>query len=123
MTKPTELEEAVLKMMLEGEDDVRPILRQQLPCLQVSSREFTGVGFFSHLTVDSEVPRVVGEAKFTLGGVEGTADNVEHGFGFVLFVENGVLATLEGFTYDEPWPSEVRRLRLTCSRGFEPGQQ
>ena len=108
-------------MMLEGEDDVRSVLRQQLRCLQVSSREFTGVGFFSHLTVDSKVPRVVGEPKFILGDVEGTADNVEHGFGFVLFVEDGALSMLEGFTYDEPWPSEFQGLRLTCSRSFAKG--
>jgi hypothetical protein len=34
-------------------------------------------------------------------------DGVAHGVGLVLFVEEGRLALLEGFTYDDPWPDEI----------------
>jgi hypothetical protein len=41
-----------------------------------------------------------------------------HGAGFVVFIDQGRLAVLEGFTYDEDWPPEgtpwlVRRVPIT----------
>jgi hypothetical protein len=34
-------------------------------------------------------------------------DGVRDGVGLVLFVEDGRLDLLEGFTYNDPWPSEI----------------
>jgi hypothetical protein len=47
--------------------------------------------------------------------VNGTAANVRHGLGFLLFVIDGVISMLEGYTYDDPWPLEVEGLVLTYS--------
>ena len=35
--------------------------------------------------------------------------------GFLLYVKNGVLSALEGYTYDEPWPDELHGLKLSYS--------
>ncbi|SRR5713101_7641627 len=113
MTKLTTLEDRVLEMLLGGEDEILAILRLQAKQLQVSSREMTGVGFYAEFVVPSEVPRVPGRPTFKLGDVNGTADNVNHGLGFLLYVKNGALSMLEGYTYDEPWPDDVRGLVLT----------
>ena len=87
----TALEAQVLEMMLEGQDDVRAVLRQQLRLLRVSSREFSGVGFFTAFVVQSDAPRITGLPALQVGNVEGSADNVNHGLGFVLFVKDGAL--------------------------------
>jgi hypothetical protein len=112
----TALEAQVLEMMLEGQDDVRAVLRQQLRLLRVSSREFSGVGFFTAFVVQSDAPRITGLPALQVGNVEGSADNVNHGLGFVLFVKDGALSMLEGYTYDEPWPDEVCELKLSESK-------
>jgi hypothetical protein len=39
-------------------------------------------------------------------------DGLKHGAGFALWIENGMLATLEGFSYDERWPETVNRYSL-----------
>ena len=65
--------------------------------------------------IPSLLQRVNLRQTFTLGDVHGAADNVKHGLGFVLFVVDGVLSMLEGYTYDEPWPDEPRGLILTYS--------
>jgi hypothetical protein len=117
MTGLTTLEEQVLEMLLRGQDEVLDVLRQQVKDAQVSSREFTGVGFFTNFEVPAEVPRVRARPKFELGDVNGMADNVKHGLGFLLFVNDGALSMLEGYTYDEPWPDEIRGLVLTYSTG------
>src|ERR1700675_3240531 len=115
MTNLTTLEDQVLEMLLRGEDWVLSVLRQQAKQLQVSSRKMTGVGFYTEFVVPSEVPRVPGRPTFKLGDVNGTADNVKHGLGFLLYVKDGALSMLEGYTYDEPWPDDVRGLVLTYS--------
>ena len=115
MTNLTTLEDQVLEMLLRGEDAVLSVLRQQAKQLQVSSRKMTGVGFYTEFVVPSEVPRVPGRPTFKLGDVNGTADNVKHGLGFLLYVKDGALSMLEGYTYDEPWPDDVRGLVLTYS--------
>ena len=117
MTGLTTLEEQVLEMLLRGQDEVLDVLRQQVKDAQVSSREITGVGFFTNFEVPAEAPRVKARPKFELGDVNGMADNVKYGLGFLLFVNDGALSMLEGYTYDEPWPDEIRGLVLTYSTG------
>jgi hypothetical protein len=113
MNNLTTLEQQVLDMLVHGQNEVLTILRQQAQKLQVSSREMTGVGFYSEFLVPPDVPRVPGDPTFKLGDVNGTADNVSHGLGFILYVKNGALSMLEGYTYDEPWPDDARGLVLT----------
>ena len=104
-------------MLLRGDNEVLAVLRQQAKEAKVSSRKMTGVGFFTEFDVPPQAPRVMGRPTFKLGDVNGTADNVKHGFGFVLFVADGALSMLEGYTYDEPWPDELRGLILKYSTG------
>lgn len=104
-------------MLLRGDNEVLAILRQQLKDIGVSRREMTGVGFFTELVIPPPVPRIPGRPTFKLGDVNGTATNVDHGFGFLLYVKDGALSALEGYTYDEPWPDEYYDLVLTYSTG------
>lgn len=112
MRSLTILEKQVLEALLSGHDEVLAILRQQAKQLGVVSREMTGAGFYTEFLVPPAAPRVPGDPTFKLGDVNGTADNVRHGLGFLLYVEGGVLSILEGYTYDEPWPEVVRGLVL-----------
>jgi len=116
-TALTSLEDQIIRMLLEGEDAVLAVLRQQAQQVRVSSRKTTGVGFFTDLVLDAEALRVPGRPSFKLGDVNGAAENVKHGLGFLLYMEDGALSMLEGYTYDEPWPDELRGLVLTYSGG------
>jgi hypothetical protein len=117
MSKLTILEDQVLQMLLRGEDEVVSVLRLQASHADASSRKMTGVGFFTNFEISADVPRVKTCLTFKLGDVNGTADNLKHGLGFLLYVANGALSMLEGYTYDEPWPDEVHGLVLTYSTG------
>ena len=72
----------------------------------------TGVGFFTKIIVEGDVARPVGRPTFKLGNVHGQADNVRHGLGFLLYVTDGAISMLEGYTYDDPWPDDLQNLRL-----------
>jgi hypothetical protein len=55
---------------------------------------------------------VAGLGRLVLSDVAAEIDGAQHGAGFVLFIEDGMLDVLEGFTYDEPWPGRVERFTV-----------
>ena len=110
----TSLEAVVLKRILSGNDVVSRKLRSQLRYCQVLRREFTGVGFFAYLSVDCQSCRAVtAPERLWLGGnVVAELSGLEHGAGFALLVSDGYLYMLEGYSFDEPWPSEIDRFAV-----------
>jgi hypothetical protein len=97
------LVDQLMPLLLAGEHPTLKVLRDQFRVSRVRSVEFSGVGFFAEFEVPVNAVTVTpsrivgGEAKIELAGVE-------HGAGCVLFIDNGRLAMLEGYSYgSEPW--------------------
>src|SRR5436305_953785 len=107
-----QLEHHVLQMLLEGDDPLLAILRNQLEIATRAPREDSGVGFFTHFEVPEQAPRVPGKPSMQFGDVIAEMEGLRYGAGFVLFIKNGVLTMLEGYTYDEPWPETISRYEL-----------
>ena len=101
----TKLERAVLDMLLAGGLPAAEMLRAHVRVGRVVERRMTGVGFFMTFAVPSDAPR--GHGSFQLGDVLAKIEGLSHGAGFVLWVKNGALDILEGYTFDEPWPDEI----------------
>jgi hypothetical protein len=117
MTDLIPLERAVLKKVLEGEDNILSMLRQQLEKAKVTERKVTGVGFYTTLAVPDSVGQVPGGLTVKLGDVHADIADLRNGAGFLLYVQNGRLDLLEGYTYDEPWPQEITGFELSYDRG------
>ena len=113
----TSLEKAALDMLLDKPGGQFEILRGQLAHAKVGRREFSSVGFFTYFIVpsDAEVRRDI--PNMELRDVVAEFPDVKHGAGFVLFVRDGVINMLEGFTYDEPWPEKLSEFRLSKYKG------
>jgi hypothetical protein len=114
----TTLEQAVMQALLDGDDDILSILREQLKTTLVVKREMTGVGFYTTFEVSADVPRA-DNRSFKFGDVVASITGLKHGAGFLLYVKLGVLQMLEGYSYDEPWPEENAEFKLS----YTPGQQ
>jgi hypothetical protein len=112
----TPLERAVLEKLLSGDSDTYRSLRKQIALLRVSERKMTGVGFFTRFKIPAGAPKPMDEPTFQIGGVAADIDHLMHGAGFILFVEGGQIETLEGYTYDEPWPKDIRNFHLRYIR-------
>lgn len=110
----SELEQAVLDKQLSGDLPALAILRAQAERARVVGRKETGVGFFCDFEVDASAPTLDGD--FQIADVHGELSELAHGAGFVLFIRSGRLSMLEGFTFDEPWPQQVRSFRLRYDR-------
>lgn len=110
----TPLERAVIDALLSRQEPGYDELRMQFQTCRVASREMTGVGFYTALQVDAATPPAPADVGDPLGqgrefpdDVYAEIDGLEHGAGFLLWLDAGRLRTLEGFSHAEPWPNEV----------------
>jgi|CXWL01.1.fsa_nt_gi hypothetical protein len=112
----TELEAEVLNWLLAGEDPVLLGLRNQLAIASVISREMTGHGFYLHFSIPPSTSKLHEKLpckpSFCFGDVNASVEGLNHGAGFLLWVTNGVLDFLEGYTYDGDWPLEIQQFWL-----------
>lgn len=110
------IERAVVEKILTGDYPTLLQLRHQLEVCTVATREFTGVGFYTTFEVPETAPRTAG-LDVTFGDVVGDLPGVSGGVGFLLYVKDGLLDTLEGYTYDERWPLEIGAFSLRYVKG------
>jgi hypothetical protein len=110
-----ELERAVLTKLLAGDHPLLGQLRNQLSMCRVTSNELTGAGFYAHLDV-GDAP-AAGDVKLRFGDVIAEVSGMAHGAGFLLYVEHGRLSMLEGYGYDDPWPSTIKGYTLKYVAG------
>ncbi|WP_304170096.1 hypothetical protein [Phenylobacterium aquaticum] len=96
------LETDVLQLLIEAHPDQADLLRAQLGQSTVTSRRWTGAGFFLNFRVQAaerfEPPR------FELNDVYAEIDGLDNGAGFVLFIRDGKIDFLEGHSFGEDWP-------------------
>ena len=111
-----EFERAVLEKLLAGDHPVLATLRGQAQAARLTSREYTGTGFFLSFDVPPDAPLLSTQGDFHFGDVNAALNGLQYGAGFVVFVRGGRLDTLEGYSYDEPWPTAIRSFRLTYQR-------
>ena len=100
-------------MMLTGNNPQLIILRQQFSEVRVLKREFTQTGFFSDLQVSPNIPRLQKRDRVTITDMSLKSSLLKYGAGFVLFVDDGVIGCLEGFTYGEEWPNPLVHFQLS----------
>ncbi|MEA3065040.1 MAG: hypothetical protein QOJ27_1486 [Sphingomonadales bacterium] len=110
----TRLEQDLLSFATRGTGILLGALAHQVGHLQVSSRTVTPAGFFTNLHPLDESLRI--EARnFQISDIEGTAAELEHGFGLLVFVRSGQIDMIEVFTYEERWPGEISSIKLNYS--------
>lgn len=102
-------------MLLAGDDPALQILRTQAEAGSLDRRDSTGAGFFLSFRIPPSAPTLDVD-DFHFGDVDADIEGMRYGAGFVVFVRKGRLATLEGYSYGEPWPVNIQRFRLSYQR-------
>ncbi len=107
------LESAVIGSMLD-DSELSPGLRSFDPLALVETeRNFSQVGFITSFARTSGTKLFGDNISMRWGKVSGRL-NSEIDVGFIVYVDDGYLTGVEGFTYGgELWPSEVRAFELT----------
>jgi len=111
-------EKAILEKLLSGNFLEIISLRRQIELCKVVKRELTGFGFFTTFKVPENTPRIFG-LNAIFGDVIGEIEGLRYGAGFLLYISEGVLDMLEGYSYDEHWPSSINDFKLSYTKGEE----
>ncbi len=108
--KLSPLEREIIEAILKCQKDIQVCeqLYKQYKVASVKKRIFTGVGFYTEFIINEKNLAIESNVQMQLGSVYATIEGLECGAGFVLFVENGFIATLEGYSYDEQWPNDAK---------------
>ncbi len=107
------IERRVMRMLIAGEHPTLEALRRQFDRSSVSERDYTGVGFFTSFRVRDGQPRIEPPKRIIIGDVCADVDGLEYGCGFILFVDDGLLRTLECHLWgDDAFPESPRYTRL-----------
>ena len=107
--EPIELR--VMQMLLAGDHPILETLRLQFRHSRVVDRRFTGVGFFTSFEILQRIPKIDPPRRIVLGDVGADVDRLQHGCGFILFIEDGLLSTLECHLWDDESLPENARYR------------
>lgn len=110
------LEADVITWLLRGDEPVLAALRKQLATATMLSRDLTGKGFYLKFKVSSDADmlfdRLAAKRNFYLGDVEAQITALKNGAGFVLWITDGKLDMLEGYTFGEDWPTQTSSFEL-----------
>ena len=99
MSNLSNLERAVLREIARQVPGHEQAFEAQLDGASVVERENTGAGFFTTLSVASGPP--ADGLKSPVGDVRAIVTGRKYEMGFQLWLENGLLRTLEGYTYGQ----------------------
>lgn len=112
VAKVNSLERQVMEFALRGEHPALEVMREQLAAATVSSREYTGVGFFTHFAIPESAHRLPSAGRIVIGDVYAEMPDLQCPVGFLVFLESGILDMLECFILEDAWPVESRIRRL-----------
>ena len=103
----------IIPWLLDGELAELETLRAQWRTCHVEQCEYTGWGFYGSLVLPENAPRLPGNPSLVMGDVCADVEQLEHGCGFLLFIEKGLLKLLECHPWgDEGKPEEPSYSRL-----------
>src|SRR5258708_13232243 len=94
------LEHAVVRGMREMDPGDQAALEGQLSTATILRRENTGVGFYTRFSIKHCADTVIGGERLRRGPVA-KIHGLEHGMGFILWLNEGYSDCLEGYCYQE----------------------
>lgn len=104
-------EKNVINKLLENSTPTNSILKKQYKNA-IISREFTGSGFFSTFKVPDSIPRLTPPTTFNLSNLLCDINGISEFGGFLLFIKNGAIFCLEGYSFENEWPIKINDYRL-----------
>lgn len=111
----------LVPQLIAGDHSSLTALREQLPFATIREVQMTGHGFYAEFDVPADVPLAV-PANFAGGNAEIVLAGATAAAGCVLFVRDGRLATLEGYTFgDEGWAEDAKVLAIERVEPISPG--
>ncbi len=99
----------VMNKLLEGDNIILEKLRTQYDTAEIVSIDSSDVGFFVDFNVNHNgyLSEPMIRDSFEIGDVNGSYKGIDYAVGFLLFIREGKISTLEGYTISvDHWPDD-----------------
>jgi len=110
--KITELEKIVIERMLVDRTLTPLKLAVDFDRVSIRDREFTGAGFLTEFERSEELKLFDDKTSLRWGKVGARLNASELETGYLIYVDDGFLTTIEGYTYGEEWPHQIEQIDL-----------
>jgi hypothetical protein len=109
---PTKIEKAVIAKLLD-DPDLKPVSSVlDLEDMRVAQRTFTGLGFLTELMPSQELLAFGKGESFRWGKIGARLNQQRTEAGFLVYVDDGLITAVEGYTYGEEWPETIDSFEL-----------
>ena len=102
-----EFEKIIITDIIEQYPQYKQKLQAQLEKIAVQKREFSTYGFSTHYAVIALEEALENDENLQLGKCQWNINGLRYGSDYILWIKNGLISYLEGFSYNEPWPDEI----------------
>ena len=85
-------------------------LEKQFRSSAVVKRTMYPCAFVTEYSISATDARLDGAPDLRLGNSQWSMDGLTMGSDYILWIRGGYVSSLEGFTYGEPWPSEIKNV-------------
>ena len=110
--KATELEKLVIRSMLT-DHELKPVrLSVNFDAVLVSDRELTGVGFLTEFQPSEELKLFEVDVSLRWGKVGARLNASKVETGYLIYVDDGYVTSVEGYTYGDEWPDQIDQIEL-----------
>lgn len=110
--KATELEKLVIGRML-ADSELQPVKQTvNFDAVEAVDRELTGAGFLTEFGRSEEMKLFDTGVSLRWGKVGARLNSSKVETGYLVYVDDGYVTTIEGYTYGEEWPDKVEEIEL-----------
>ena len=102
-----EFEKIIITDIIEQYPEYKQKLQAQFEKITVQKREFSTYGVSTHYEVTVAEETLGNDKNLQLGKCQWSINGLNHGSDYILWIKNGLISCLEGFSYNEPWPNEI----------------
>ncbi len=102
-----EFEKIIITDIIEQYPEYKQKLQTQFEKSVVQKREFSTYGFSTYYTVIAPEETLGDAVNVQLGKHQWNINGLQRGSDYILWIKNGFITCLEGFSYNEPWPNEI----------------
>lgn len=105
--KYEEFEKIIIDDIISQYPEYSDKLRRQYDSGTVVGRNMTGKGFFTDYEIGDRSASLGDGVNLQLGENQWNINGLKYGSDYILWIKNGIISSLEGFSYEEPWPEVI----------------
>ena len=105
-------EKMIIQDIMNQYPEYTRFLEKQFISSKVIVRKIFSYGFYTEFYVSNKDARILGAPNLMLGKNQWRINDLKNGSDYIFWIKDGMIKALEGFSYGEQWPSEIKNAEL-----------